>query len=174
LLLQITDVRYCRQAANWALIWGDPALAIEAVVRWKELEKRGGQKGIEPHEAGLYLARAYLAQGEANEAYDVFRNTLKDVGPSSSAGLKLLCAMGNEYLRLRRPILAESTFIEATSYSPTYVPALHGLARAYQQAGKQRAAVEQYQRLLVVDPDNERAQMELARLAGRRTQRSRD
>ena len=171
LLPQISDVRYCRQAANWALAWGDPVLALEAVERWKELAKRGGQKGIEPHEAGLYMARAYLAQGEANEAYDVFRNTLNDVGPSSSSGLKLLCAMGNEYMRLRHPVLAESVFIEATSYSPTYVPALHGLARAYRQAGKQSEAIEQYHKLLVVDPDNERAHVELTTLT---TQRSRD
>ncbi len=172
LLPSITDVRYCRQAAHWALAWGGPVLTIEAVERWKELDPRSGQPGIERHEAGLLMARAHLALGEMDEAYEVFRKTLKEVGPTSSSGLKLLCAMGNRVSRSRRNVLAKSIYSEATNYSPTYVPALLGLARAHRQAGEEREAIEQFRKVLVVDPDNELAQAELIRLTGRK--RSRD
>ena len=135
LLPRYATARRCRQVASWALAWGDPELALRAVAQWRELDARERSTGIEPHEAGLLMARAYLALGDTDSAYDVFRTTLQAVQPSSSSGLKLLCAMGNEFLR-RQIVLAESIFTEATSYSPTYVAALLGLARTYSYSGQ--------------------------------------
>lgn len=170
LLKEITDVRYCRQAASWALAWGDPALALEAVERWKAIAvPQDRQRGIEPHVAGLLTARAYLALGETDAAYEVFRDTLNDVGPSTSSGVELLVAMGYEYLSLGRVALAQSVFTEATGYSPTNVRALLGLARAYRRAGKNREAVEEYRKVLRLDPTNKTALREMDRLIAQRS-----
>ena len=152
-----------RRAALLALAWGDPALALGAIDAWGEVA-RTESPSIEPHEHGLFLARAHLALGEMDEAYDAFRTTLQKVQPSSSAGLKLLCAMGNEYLQLRRVILAESIFREAATYAPTYPEALLGLARTYRYSGQRREAIEHYDALLRVDPDHAYAKRELAPL----------
>jgi Tfp pilus assembly protein PilF len=81
--------------------------------------------------------------------------------------------MGNEFLRRRRIVLAESIFTEATSYSPTYVAALLGLARTYSYSGQDEKAMEHYDKLLGVDPDNAAAQRELIPLLTRRSARSR-
>jgi tetratricopeptide (TPR) repeat protein len=170
---EMTDVRHLRHAASWALAWGDPELALQAVERWEALAPQGGLRGIAPHEAGLFRARAYLALDRADAAYEVFRGTLNDVGPSTSSGVDLLCAMGEEYLRRGRLALAQSTFTEATGYAPTNVAAILGLARAYRMAGKMSEALEQYRRVLQVDPTNTVALRERDRLEGQLRSRSR-
>ena len=170
LLARTTDVRQQREAALWALSWGDPNLTLEAVEQWKKNAKTGN----DAHEPGLVAARAHIALGQMDKAYDVFRATLKDVRPSSSAGLKLLCGMGEEYLRLRRVILAESIFTEATNYSPSYARALLGLARTHRQSGNDTQAIEYYQKVLRVDPENTYANRELGNLVVQRRLRGRD
>jgi len=169
LLARTVDPRYLREAAYWALGWGDPALALEAVEKWKHAAKPSG----EAHEPGLVAARAHLALGEMDAAYDVFRSTLEAVGPSSSAGLKLLCGIAEEYYRLRRLVLAESIFTEATGYSPSYVRALLGLARVRLRLGDEVEAIEYYQKILQLDPDNAAATNELGNLIVQRRLRGR-
>ncbi len=82
--------------------------------------------------------------------------------------------MGEEYLRLRRLILAESVFTEATNYSPSYARALLGLARTHRQSGNETLAIEYYQKVLRVDPDNTSAERELGNLVVQRRLRGRD
>ena len=170
LLARTVDSRYLREEAYWALSWGDLALALEAVEKWKQAAATSG----EPHEPGLLAARAHLALGEMDAAYDVFRSTLETVGPSSSAGLKLLCGMAEEYFRLQRLVLAESIFAEATSYSASYVRALLGLARIRLRHGDEVEAMEYYQKILQLDPENAPAKNELGNLVVQRRLRGRD
>lgn len=160
LLARTKEAGYQRQAAYWALSWGDPELALEAVHAWRA-NSEGSAWRIEPHEAGLVEARARLRLGEMDAAFDVFRSTLNDVGPSSSAGLKLLCGMGEEYLRLGRIVLAESVFAEAAGYSPSYPPALLGLARVHRRQGDPMRAIAYYQKALQLDPENAAVKDEL-------------
>lgn len=170
LVERMTNPASLRQAAHWALSWGDPALALRVVEAWEKTS----HPGADPHEPGLLAARAHLALGEMDAAYDVFRATLDDVGASSSSGLKLLCGMAEEYYRLGRYVLAESIFSEATSYSPSYVRALLGLARIHVRGGEDDEASAYYEKILRVDPDNARAQKELTDLMVRRRMRGRD
>ena len=158
LIPRYDDARDYRRAAEWALRWGDPALALTAVQH---------ATGLDPHETGLFEARAHLALGDAELAYEIFRDTLQKVGPSSRSGLKLLCGMGNVYLRLKRVILAESVFTEAVSYAPNYADALLGLARTHRSAGRRDKAIAHYDRLLRVEPEHEHAQRELELLLRR-------
>jgi tetratricopeptide (TPR) repeat protein len=118
------------------------------------------------------LVSTSLVSFRALESF--FRSTLEAVGPSSSAGLKLLCGMAEEYLRLRRLVLAESIFAEATSYSPSYVRALLGLARVRLRYGDEVEAIEYYQKILQLDPENAPAKNELGNLIVQRRLRGRD
>jgi tetratricopeptide (TPR) repeat protein len=167
LLDQIDDALYCKQAASWALAWNDPEIALQAIMRWKEIDPKGQRRGIEPHQIGLLTARAYLMLDNTDAAYDAFRAALRNVGPRSNSGLKLLCGMGDEYLRRKQLALAESIYNEATNYSPSYVRALLGLARTHRLLGEPAKAAENYRKALLVDPGNTAAATELDRLTAR-------
>lgn len=173
LVPRYVDARHFRQAAAWALSWGDPELALEAVERWQKLGPAARAFGIEPHEAGLLAARAYLATGDAEAGYETFRATLELVEPSSRWGLKLLCAMGEEYLRRQQVVLAESIFSEAATYAPAFPDAVLGLARTYDRTGRIDEAVERYDELLRIDPDHAVGWRELGSLLRRRAARGR-
>jgi Tfp pilus assembly protein PilF len=164
ILTEATDPDILSQASNWALRWGEPSLALEAAERWLEWEQ--SHRGVlsRVHEAGLALARAYLELGENDAAYEAFRDVLNEVGPSSRAGLELLCSMGTEYLNKRQVVSAQSLFAEAAALAPRYVPARLGLARTYRWMGEDEEAIEEYKRVLRIEPNNAEAERELARL----------
>jgi tetratricopeptide (TPR) repeat protein len=164
MLAETTDPDILSQASNWALRWGEPALALEAAGRW--LERERSQSGIlsKVHEAGLALAKAHLELGETDAAYEAFRDALNEVGPSSRAGLELLCSMASEYLNKRQVVSAQSLFGEATTLAPRHVPARLGLARTYRWMGEDEEAIEEYKRVLRIEPNNAEAATELARL----------
>jgi tetratricopeptide (TPR) repeat protein len=163
MLEEEVDPRYLRQAAKWALQWGDPNLLLEAAHRWQSAERSQGA-GSRYHEAAFYMAKAYLELGDADKAFQVFRQALNDVGPSSTAGVELLCSMGNEYLHRRQVVLAQSLFMEAVSLSPDCTPALLGLARTYRQTGNRGKAIDHYQKALQIDPEDTAAERELGQL----------
>jgi tetratricopeptide (TPR) repeat protein len=156
--------RFQAQAASWALQWGDPALALDAVQKWKA---HGGE-GPEPHLPALYETQARLRLGQSDAAYESFRQALEALGPRSSSGLKLLCGAGEEYVRHDRLVLAQSIFMEALSYSPSYVCALLGSARVHRRQGDRSSAADYYERVLELEPDHEAAQSELLRLMAAR------
>jgi tetratricopeptide (TPR) repeat protein len=164
MLEEVTEPGFLRQASSWALRWGDPGLALDAARRWQEWER--GQSGSvsREHEASLAMAKAYLELGETDTAYQTFRESLNGVGPSSRSGLELLCAMGWEYLNRRQVVSAQSLFGEAATIAPRHVPALLGLARTYRWMGDEEEAIEQYKRVLRIDPKNVEAERELANL----------
>jgi len=157
LLHESSDPGWLRQVAELALTWGDPELALDAVRAWKA----GSTAGFEPYEPGLFEATAELRLGRLDAGYDTFRAALDEIGPATSAGLKLLCGIAEEYIRLRQFVLAESLFMEAIGYSPSYPRALLGLARLHVRLGNEREAAAYYERVLAVDPSNERAKAEL-------------
>ncbi len=155
-----------REAAAWALRWGDPALALESALQWQEAALN--QSLPEYSRATLQLARAHLSRGEKEAAYQVFRQAFKEIEARSSAsspsGLQLLCGMAYEYMRHGQTVMAESLFAEANTLAPYHVPASLGLARTYRRAGDRDAAIKQYQNVLQLDPENSAAEKELAPL----------
>jgi Tfp pilus assembly protein PilF len=161
---EVTEPGILRQASNWALRWGEPGLALEAARRWREWEQGQSASVSREHEASLAMARAYLELGKTDTAYQTLRESLNEVGPSSRSGLELLCAMGSEYLRRRQVVSAQSLFGEAATLAPRHVPALLGLARTYRFMGDEEEAIEQYKRVLRIEPKNTEAERELANL----------
>jgi tetratricopeptide (TPR) repeat protein len=164
MLDEVAEPGFLRQASSWALRWGDPGLALEAARRWQEWERGQSASVSQEHEASLAMAKAYLELGETDTAYQTFRESLDEAGPSSRAGLELLCAMGSEYLKRRQVVSAQSLFGEAVTLAPRHVPALLGLARTYLFLGDEEEAIEQYKRILRIEPKNVEAERELARL----------
>lgn len=164
MLTEVTGPDILSQASSWALRWGEPSLALEAAQRWLEWERTEGATLSRIHEAGLAVARAHLELGETDAAYEAFRDALDEVGPSSRAGLELLCSMGSEYLNKRQVVSALSLFGEAATLAPRHVPSLLGLARTYRWMGDEEQAIEEYKRVLRIEPDNAEAERELARL----------
>ena len=139
MLVTSQDLRFFRQATQWALQRGQARLGLEAALKWQDAT-----------------------------AYQSFRSALKQIekasGVSSRASLELLCSMGNEYLNRGDIVLAESLFAEASTLSPSYAPATLGLAKISRRSGNNEQAIAQYQRVLRVDPNNAEAERELARL----------
>jgi pentatricopeptide repeat protein len=155
-----------REASSWALRWGDPDLALESAKQWQQAAST--ESLTEFSRATLQLARTYLSRGEKEVAYQEFREAFKEIearsAASSPAGLDLLCGMAYEYLRLNQTVMAESLFVEATDHAPYHAPASLGLARTYRRSGKRDAAIREYQKVLLLDPENTTAENELAPL----------
>jgi Tfp pilus assembly protein PilF len=166
LLTQPQDESFLRQATGWALQRGEPELALQAALAWQRIEEEDPKP--DSYQWALYVARAHLALDDPDAAYQSFRDTLKRIesssGTSSQIGLELLCAMAYEYLSRGETFLAESLFTEATTLSPTYTPAILGLARILLRAGDEAAAIEQYQRVLREEPNHPEAERELQQL----------
>jgi tetratricopeptide (TPR) repeat protein len=61
-------------------------------------------------------------------------------------------------------VSAQSLFGEAATIAPRHVPALLGLARTYRWMGDEEEAIEQYKRVLRIDPKNVDGERALANL----------
>ena len=166
MLTKPQEVTFLRQATGWALRRGEPRLALEAALQWQRVEEQDSEP--DSFEWALYVSRAHLALDDLDTAYQSFRETLKRIesssGTSSKIGLELLCAMAYEYLGHGEAVLAESLFMEATTLAPNYAPASLGLARIFRRSGDEAAAIEQYQKVLRVDPSHPEAERELQQL----------
>ena len=167
MLERAPDPELNRQAATWALTWGDPALAIVSARHWQE-GARTTDSLSDLGESTLLLAKAHLALGEKEAAYKVFREELKEIesrsAASAPAALELLCEMAYEYLRRNQWVMAESLFTEASTLAPYHAEALLGLARTYRRMGDRTAGIEHYQKYLQLEPTNSQAEKELAQL----------
>jgi len=155
-----TDEGFLQEIAALALERNQPALALKLAQRWEEAS--------DSYQAGLFLAKTYLALREQEAAERAFRSSReraeKRGGPSGMASLEVLCTMGYEYLRRGQTALGQSLFTEAVLLAPAHVPALLGLARTYAQSGRFAPAAEQYQQVLQLDPQNAEAAGELRQL----------
>lgn len=167
MLPTLTDESFLQEAAAWALQQNHTRLALELAQRWEQVESAKTGPSVS-YQAGLFLAKTYQAMGDDEAADRAFRETKERVektgGPSSLAALDVMCVMGYEYLGRGQAALAQSLFTEAALLSPAHVPALLGLARTYVRSGRIALAVEQYQRLLQLDPQNAEAEGELRQL----------
>ena len=131
-------------------------------------ESRGARLRARLFRVGPLRVTSPLGLDDLDTAYQSFRETLKRIesssGTSSKIGLELLCAMAYEYLGHGEAVLAESLFMEATTLAPNYAPASLGLARIFRRSGDEAAAIEQYQKVLRVDPSHPEAERELQQL----------
>jgi tetratricopeptide (TPR) repeat protein len=170
-LLTSNDPNVLKRIVHWGLQGNRPEIALRAAASWRELVDASDGDGSRIVEAALWVSRAAMASGDETAAYEALASTLQSVearfGHASRASLELLCAMGEEYATRGQFVLAESLYREAASRRSSYAPALLGLARTLRRAGSDLDAVEQYEALLRLDPDNASAREELKALLAR-------
>ena len=166
-LLSSRDPNVLRRIVYWGLEGKRPEVALRAAESWKSLTEESGE-GTSPLEPVLWVSRAHLALGQEEEAYEALATTLEKVeakfGATSRTSLDLLCAMGEEYLKRGHVVTAEALFRQAVSRRSSYVPALLGLARSLRQAGDDLEAVQRYEEVIRLEPENASARQELTSL----------
>jgi len=107
------------------------------------------------------LARANkLADSNCNAASTLFLKALEQ----KPNGVEALTGLGFCYIDAKQFSNAYSKFRSALAVSSRYEPALRGIAEMYQQQGLRDQAIEAYQRLLEVYPNNAAAKKQLERL----------
>jgi tetratricopeptide (TPR) repeat protein len=170
-LLSSQDPNVLRRIIHWGLQGKRPEIALQAASSWKRHVEESEGAGPSLLEPALAVARAHLALDREEEAYEALSATLDDLdsklGRNSRTSLELLCAMGEEYARRGHLVVAESLFQQAVSRRSFYVPALLGLARLSRQAGSDTEAVERYEEVLRLEPENASARQELKSLLAR-------
>jgi tetratricopeptide (TPR) repeat protein len=164
-----------RRIVHWGLGGDRPEVALEAARAWQgqvDRSKGGGPELFEPARA---VVRAQLALGDPAAAYESLMETLDRVesssGVSHRASLEFLCSMGDEFLQQGLLATAEALYLEASARSPSYAPALLGLARILARSGDEEGAVARYEEALRLDPKSETAARELKSLLLRRSRR---
>ena len=85
-------------------------------------------------------------------------------GPSARVTLDSLCALGQDYLDRGEFYAAESLFAQAVARSPSFTPAILGLARSLRASGDHEGAIVKLEDALRIDPQNEAARRELKTL----------
>jgi tetratricopeptide (TPR) repeat protein len=153
------------RAAVRALEAEDPALALDAATKWKttlETSRRGGGDYVD---AALLMSRAYDALNEPELSNQVLEDVLVSIdgrfGSSSRAMLEALCTLAVEHVSRGQTFAAESFYAEAVARSPSYTPALIGLARALFRSGDYDGAITRYEDVLRIEPDHPQARKEL-------------
>lgn len=160
-----------RRMAELALRADRPEIAVDAARRWLELTEAEQGPGTESFAPAITLFRAYLATGDEVEADRALAEVQARIesahGGSSRVSIEFLALMGEEYSRAGRTLAAETLFGEALLRSPTYVPALIGLARAAARTGEAARAEAHYRQVLRLEPGHAAARDELASLMTR-------
>lgn len=153
------------RAAILALDANKPELALEAASKWRAAVESERGAGAQTIEAALVMSRAYDAMVEPDASNRVLEDALASVedrfGSSSRTTLEALCALANEYSNRGQTFAAESFYTQAVSRSPSYVPALVGLARSLSRAGDTERAIARYEDVLRIEPDHAAARREL-------------
>lgn len=165
-----TDPPMLRTAALLALEARSPELALAAASKWQALESKSGARS-RTLDAALVMSRAHESLGDVDASNRVLEEALAGIetrfGPSSRPALEALCELGNEHLSRGRPFAAESFYTQAVSRSPSYVPALFGLARSLSRAGDLEGAITRYHDVLRIEPEHEAARRELRAVLAR-------
>jgi len=159
------DEATLERAAFLALEAKSPELALEAASKWKTAAESQRGPSANTVKAALVMSRAYDAMAEPDASNRVLEEALASVearfGSSSRVTLEALCALANEYLNRGQTFAAESFYAQAVSRSPSYVPALVGLARSLSRAGDTERAIARYEDVLRIEPDHAAARQEL-------------
>ncbi len=144
-------------------------------------------------DAALWLARLYRLQNEHEKAGEVLRGVLErepeneaaieqltqlllDMGKSSEAiallerivkrspTAGLLDLLGDAYTQMRDPAQAEQAYRKAVELEPAEVSHRRGLAQALMAGEKYPAALEQYNKLTELEPDDPENYLRLAQI----------
>ena len=163
LVASTTQAEQLIAAAGWALDWEAPGLALKAGRRVSEDATSASLVRVT-----LLIARAHWTLGAPDAAYDAFKDTLVTIesraAVQDTALLELLCAAGDQYLQRGELLVAESFYTEAVLRHDGFVPAALGLGRIYRRRNELKAAIEQYEKVLRLDIDNDSARRELEEL----------
>jgi tetratricopeptide (TPR) repeat protein len=167
------DSNILRRIIHWGLEGNRPELALEAALAWQSEVERSKGAGPDVFTPALWVVRSHLALDDPAAAYESLMATLDRVesssGVSHRSSLEFLCSMGDEFLRHKLAATAEVLYLQAASRSPSYVPALLGLARTLAQSGDYERAIDQYEEALRLEPSNESAARELKLLLVKRS-----
>ncbi len=144
-------------------------------------------------DAALWLARLYRLQNEHEKAGEVLRGVLErepeneaaieqltqlllDMGKSSEAiallerivkrspTAGLLDLLGDAYTQMRDPAQAEQAYRKAVELEPAEVSHRRGLAQALMAEEKYPAALEQYNKLTELEPDDPENYLRMAQI----------
>lgn len=142
---QLTQVRQTVQSGN-------TALAIRDLQSF--LDRFGNTSSA--REAHLMLAQAYLDNNDPQKAVDAIRDLARD--PADPLGTSAAFLLGAAYENLNQPDAAESIYLRIANtarFDYQKVQALQDLARVRTERGNTAGAVEAYQRILSILPDND-------------------
>lgn len=166
-----TDAAMLRRAARLALEGESPELALAAASKWQRLAGSKSGSASRTVDVALLMSRAHESMGNLEASSRVVEEALTHIenrfGPSSRITLDALCAVGNDYSSRGRTFAAESFYTQAVSRSPSYVPALLGLARSLSRSGDLDGAIARYEEILRLEPGHEVARQELKKLLRR-------
>jgi tetratricopeptide (TPR) repeat protein len=180
---------YLRTLGNLDPSVGQRETVTRAIEQFEEIVKRDAQDG----EAAVWLARLYRLRNEHERALDVLKTLVQaqpeneeavqqyaqllvDLGKgdeairvleratSHSFNAELFGLLGEAYLQARDSTRAEVAFrraMELERRDPSY---RRGLARALQSAGKLREALDEYLKLIELDPDEQEPYLRAAQI----------
>lgn len=163
-----------KRIVTYAERWGEPDLALEGAVKWRETSIAAGD-GQEIVRATVTVGRHLLGSGESDRAYGLLRETLATLSERSlptEHALQLLCLLADEYRNLRQYAMAQGLYSEAVALSPYSARGYLGLSRNYRALGDLENARRELDEVIEFDPSNADAARELEVLsklaAGRR------
>jgi tetratricopeptide (TPR) repeat protein len=99
------------------------------------------------------FAFIYLKKGQLNKAATKIGQAIS-YQPDEKSMVPLYSELGNVYLQLRKYKPAEIAFKDALKINPDFVNAHYGLAGAYLRQNQQAGALEEFQKVIELDPDS--------------------
>jgi len=180
---------YLRTLGNLDPSVGQRETVIRAIEQFQEILKREP----EDSEAALWLARLYRLRNEHEKALDVLKKLVEaqpenedavqqcaqllvDLGNSSeaarvlertagqTANAEIVALLGEAYVQAKDYAKAEKAFRRAMELEPRDPGYRRGLARALQAAGKQKEALEEYLKLIEIEPDESESYLRAAQI----------
>ena len=180
---------YVRTLGDFSAAAGQRETVTRAIEQYREILRiEPGDT-----DAALWLARLYRLQNEHDKAGEVLRGVLErepeneatieqltqlllDMGKSSEAiallerivkrspTAGLLDLLGDAYTQMRDPARAEQAYRKAVELEPAEVSHRRGLAQALMAEEKYPAALEQYNKLTELEPDDPENYLRLAQI----------
>mgnify|MGYP001115794305 CR=1 FL=1 len=156
--------RYTEAALNLVVTYNDLKLYEEAQKIYKDMvDLTRGPQNVEPFARGKIanlhaeVAQAYLDAGLLSESAQELRKAI-DLCPHF-ADLRLRLA--NVYRQWGEPVAARLELEEAVKARPGYIPTRIALGVVLLILGHTEEAIEQWQEVVTLDPENQSAKMYL-------------
>ena len=129
-------------------------------------EDRGGGGGSDSYDKLVAKADKEAEEGRCGTAIKLYKTAIN----KNPSGVEALTGLGYCYIETQQFASAHSQFSIALGISPRYVPALWGVAEAYQQQGRSDLAIKAYKHYLELHPTGgrvEAAKRQIEKLGGK-------